>query len=504
MQQKIGTTRESAESASGRPSSLIPGYSILARLGRGGMGSVFKAIDLSKNRLVAIKFLPVSLAKDRAYIRRFLREAKNASQLSHPNITRVNEVGNYKGVFYFSMEYVDGRTLLSLIESETPPEIGAVIDIITQAAQGLEHAHSHNIIHRDIKPENIMIGSDGTVKICDMGLAKRMGSSEHDITLTGFVIGTPSYMSPEQITSPKSIDHRSDIYSLGATFYHAVTGGRPFLGATSAQTMLNVVRENLNFPKNTAVPAQIVKVIKKMMAKDPQKRYQSARELITELCAIKENRYGGRRFLWFGARTRTEPSAPSPPLGAAAALEKHARLPYLLSLGAVAVVFAVFIVKAMPSLPTAFTRPAAQVQVPPEDASAQEHINAGLAFASLFLWNEALNEFTFAAEANSLDPAAHNNRGTALFALGRFEEALVSFNEAVGLAPQDCEIHRNRGAVLLAMKKFDEALDEFERAASILPDNASAWFAKAQCLKEIGRNEESDEALTHAQKLTRR
>jgi serine/threonine protein kinase len=466
------------------------------------MGSVFKAIDLSMNRLVAIKFLPLNLAKDRLYIRRFLREAKSAAQLAHPNITRVYEVASYKGIFYFSMEYVDGSTLLALIDSEQAVDIQTAIDIIIQAARGLEHAHSNNIIHRDIKPENIMITKDGTVKICDMGLAKRIGAAEHDITLTGFVIGTPSYMSPEQITNPKSLDNRTDIYSLGATFYHAVTRERPFLGATSAQTMLNVVRENLNFPKTAKIPAQIVKVIKKMMAKDPAKRFQNAQELISELTILKKTLHGTHTSRWFRPRPKTDPNSPSPPLNAAGTLEKRSRLRLLLLI-ALAILLAAFLPKAIWSVGIAIQKhPVAQIKIPPPTASVQEHMNAGLAFASLRLWQEALEEFTLITQANPLIPAGWNQRGWALHALGKFDESLESFNEALRLSPQDPEIHRNRGAVLLSMKKLEEALDEFEIAVSLSPENASNWFAKSQCLKEMGRQEESNEALAQAQKLS--
>lgn len=484
--------------------SLIPGYSILAKLGRGGMGSVFKAIDLSMNRLVAIKILPVSLAKDKLYIRRFLREAKSASQLAHPNITRVYEVASYRGIFYFSMEYIDGTTLLALIESERHVDTQTALDIIIQAARGLEHAHSHNIIHRDIKPENIMVTNDGTVKICDMGLAKHMDSAEQDITLTGFVIGTPSYMSPEQITSPRSLDHRSDIYSLGATLYHVVTGERPFLGATSAQTMLNVVRENLNFPKIAGIPTQMVKVIKKMMAKDPARRYQNAHELISELTLVKESLRGSQRTRWFRVRARADPETPSPSLDAAQTLEKRTRLRQLLCLTALGAVLAAFLPNAVSAVSIAAQRhPAAQIEIPPPTASVQEHMNAGLALGKLLgRWQEALEEFTLVTQANPFIPAGWNNRGRALFELGRFEEALDSFNEAVRLSPQDSEIHTNRGAVLLAMKKLNEALDEFEIATTLAPDSVSNWFAKAQCLKEMSRFSEAATALTHAQKLS--
>ncbi|MCX7704600.1 MAG: serine/threonine protein kinase, partial [Planctomycetota bacterium] len=178
-----------------RPSGgIIEGYSILARLGKGGMGAVFKAVHMETGKLVALKILPVNLAKNKNYIRRFLREAKSAAQFDHPNLTRVYEVGNYRGIFYFSMEYVDGETLIDYLKRKGRLSPSESLEIVKQVALGLKHAHERGIIHRDIKPENIMVARDGCVKLTDMGLAKKVGAVEQDITVTGQVVGTPCYM----------------------------------------------------------------------------------------------------------------------------------------------------------------------------------------------------------------------------------------------------------------------------------------------------------------------
>ncbi|MFH1421214.1 MAG: serine/threonine-protein kinase [Planctomycetota bacterium] len=497
MRQKVRTIQQLTNET---PGSLIPGYSILAKLGKGGMGSVFKAIQLSKNRLVAVKFLPVNLAKDKVYIKRFLREARSASQLNHTNITRVYEVGNYKGIFYFSMEYIDGVTLLGLMEDRNTLDVATSIDIIIQVARGLEHAHSHSIIHRDVKPENIMIANDGAVKICDMGLAKRMGCAEHDITVTGQVIGTPAYMSPEQIASPKTLDHRSDIYSLGATFYHVVTGKRPFLGDTSAQTMLNVIREPLMFPKGVKIPVQIAKVIKKMMAKEPSKRYQSAGELINELSILKETLRIPDKQSKNSDRNQAASQALMFPLSAAESLEGRAKLPLLLGSAAVIIFLVILVLKTM-LIPEPAPLQLTTVEIPLESAPAEEHIRAGIMLSASSRWVDALSQFTLSTQVNPLSPTAWNNRGAALFTLGRLSEALESFNEAVRLSPGDAEIHKNRGATLMQMERYDEALVEFEAATILLPENASFWFAKSLCLNKLGRIKESEKALQYAKAL---
>ena len=503
-QQKVepAETKASLESGAGN---IIPGYSILARVGRGGMGAVFKAVQLSMNRLVALKILPVSLAKDRIYIRRFLREARSAAQMNHTNLTRVYDVGSYRGVFYFSMEFVEGSTLLDLIRSEACLDVETAADIVLQTARGLKHAHSHSIVHRDIKPENIMVATDGTIKLTDMGLAKRTDLADHDITLTGQVIGTPCYMSPEQITNPKAVDHRSDIYSLGATFFHMLTGERPFHGETSAQTMLKAVAEDPHWPRGR-VPAPVLRVLKKMMAKDPAQRYLDADELTADLVYLKEKVFPSMRI------PRMEPfssaAAPTPDTrqgGYAPIVEAPSRkFALILGLCALFAVLAAILlnpsVAARPAQPA--SRGAPQHPERPEPGlSFDDYFGRGMELAGQDRWEDALLYFDSATTVNPDSYDAWNNRGTCLWHMGSHEAAIKSFDRALDLDYQRVDAHLNRGVALLELDRPAEALAEFESAANISPGSHAAWMGKAVALRSLGRMEDAGAAQARADEL---
>jgi serine/threonine-protein kinase len=492
-QQKVKTKGDQTSLVTGA-GSVIPGYSILARVGRGGMGAVFKAIQLSMNRLVALKILPISLAKDRTYIRRFLREAKSAAQMNHPNLTRVYDVGSYRGVFYFSMEFVQGDTLLGLIKSEGKLGLQVAIDIALQAARGLRHAHSHSIVHRDIKPENIMIATDGSVKVTDMGLAKRTDTADHDITVTGQVIGTPCYMSPEQITDPKSVNGRSDIYSLGATFYHMVTGRRPFQGENTAQTMFMVVGEDPQWSRGE-VPVPVLRVIKRMMAKDPARRYQTMDELISELIYLKERVFSphrSRRLAFISALASPAPRG-APGDEAAAIIEAPSRkLTLILALATFAAVLLAVLLR--PEVK------ASEVN-PPPNLSFRQYFNTGMTLADTHQWHSAFAYFEAATDANRFNYDAWNNHGTCLYHLGRYEEAAKSFKEALILNPELVHGCYNLGRALLELKKPGEALEKFEDAIALEPQSWGAWWGKSVALRRLGRAAEARKAMAKAKEL---
>jgi serine/threonine protein kinase len=502
--QELGTSRKEVSTDSGA-GSVIPGYSILARIGRGGMGAVFKAIQLSMHRLVALKILPISLAKDKTYIRRFLREAKSAAQMNHPNLTRVYDVGSYRGVFYFSMEFVEGAPLLDLIKSESRVDVETATDIVLQAARGLRHAHSHSIVHRDIKPENIMISVDGTVKITDMGLAKRIDSADHDITVTGQVIGTPCYMSPEQITDPKSVDPRSDIYSLGSTFYHMVTGRRPFQGDTSAQTLLMVVGEDPEWPRGE-IPVSVLRVIKKMMAKDPARRHQSADDLIAELLYLKERIFSPHRSRRLAFITSLSSPSPGAASGEAAAIVQapSRKLTMALAVASLIVVLgAVLFQRGSEAESASFDARMAAIPAVPANLSFEEYFERGKKLGEEGRWVEALAWFDRAVAADSNSHEAWNNHGTCLWHLRRFEGAVDSYNRALDLNYEAVDTHINRGAALLELDRLLEALDEFESATNLAPDSKVAWKGKAIALRRLDRLAEAVEAESKANRLNK-
>lgn len=271
-----------------RPAQQIPGYQILAKLGSGAMATVFKAKQLSLDRLVAIKVLPKRFSENPEYVERFYREGKAAAKLNHPNIVQAIDVGEANGYHYFVMEYVEGHTLYDELISGKVFSESEALDIVIQITRALVHAHERGLIHRDVKPKNIMITKDGVAKLADMGLARLAADEQTAQAEAGKAYGTPYYISPEQIRGEVDIDFRADIYSLGATLYHMVTGRVPFDGPTPVAVMNKHLKEPLTPPDhiNPSLSVGIGEVVEAMMAKRREDRYASTSDLLTDLEAI--------------------------------------------------------------------------------------------------------------------------------------------------------------------------------------------------------------------------
>jgi serine/threonine protein kinase len=270
----------------------IPGYKILGKLGAGAMAVVYKARQLSLNRMVAIKILPKKFSENPEYVERFYKEGQAAGRLNHPNIVQAIDVGEAGGYHYFVMEYVEGKDISDDLNTGKVFSESEALEIIIQVAHALEHAHAQNLIHRDVKPKNIMINSKGVVKLADMGLARATSDIEAAQSEEGKAYGTPYYISPEQIRGKIDIDGRADIYGLGATFYHMVTGRVPFMADNSADVMRKHLKEKLIPPDhiNTALSAGVSEVIEIMMAKDREDRYKDVKELLVDLEALREGK----------------------------------------------------------------------------------------------------------------------------------------------------------------------------------------------------------------------
>lgn len=267
------------------PSDLIEGYEIGERLGEGSMGAVFRGRQVSLDRPVAIKVLTPRLAKSEAYLRRFQREARSVARLNHPNVVSGIDVGEADGFHYFVMEYVEGPTLQDLLDRGTRTDIVKVTKIVLGVAHALDHAHKHGLVHRDVKPGNIIVSKKtGRAKLCDLGLAKEVDESGSD-TWEGKPVGTPYYISPEQAQGERDIDIRSDIYSLGATYFHAVSGQPPFEGPNPPVIMAKHLTEPAPSVQRVRpkAPLGCAKVIEKMLQKKRGDRYQNPKELIEDL-----------------------------------------------------------------------------------------------------------------------------------------------------------------------------------------------------------------------------
>ncbi|MHC4063627.1 MAG: serine/threonine protein kinase [Planctomycetota bacterium] len=271
-----------------RPAQQIPGFQILAKLGQGAMATVFKAKQLSLDRCVAIKVLPKRFSENQEFVDRFYREGRAAARLNHANIVQAIDVGEAGGYHFFVMEYIDGKTVYDELSAGRPYNESEALKIIQRVAYALEHAHARGFIHRDVKPKNVMITKESDVKLADMGLARDIRDYETANAEAGRAYGTPYYISPEQIRGEINIDFRADVYSLGATFYHMVTGRVPFEGSTPSAVMHKHLKEQLIPPDhlNTNLSAGIGEIIEVMMAKKRDDRYPSTKELIADLEAV--------------------------------------------------------------------------------------------------------------------------------------------------------------------------------------------------------------------------
>jgi dipeptidyl aminopeptidase/acylaminoacyl peptidase len=273
-------------------------YEILSPLGAGGMGEVYRAKDTRLGREIAVKVLPEDLASDRERLARFEQEARAASALNHPNILTVYDIGSEEGRSYIAMELVEGKSLREILDSGPLP-LRKGLDLAAQIADGLAKAHSAGIVHRDLKPENVMLSKDGFAKILDFGLAKLAPTTREDLsslptsapeTTPGVVLGTVGYMSPEQAAG-RPVDYRSDQFSFGAIGYEMATGKKPFSRNTSAETLTAIIREEPEAigELNPKVPAPVRWIVDRCLAKDPEDRYASTKDLARDLKSVKEH-----------------------------------------------------------------------------------------------------------------------------------------------------------------------------------------------------------------------
>ena len=262
----------------------IGGYRILKKIGSGSMGTVYKAKQLSLDRVVAIKILNPELSRKEDYARRFLKEARTVARLNHPNVISGIDVGEEDGVRYFVMEFASGMTVGKLVGRGGGMDESRVASIAVQIARALDHAHAAGLVHRDVKPDNILLTKDGIAKLCDLGLAK-------DRPEEGRSMGTPNYISPEQAKGAAEVDIRSDLYSFGCSLYHMLAGSPPFTGSAKIVMVKHLSEEATPLRKlEPDVSEDMARIIAKLMAKEPADRYQSPKDLIGDLEAYVESR----------------------------------------------------------------------------------------------------------------------------------------------------------------------------------------------------------------------
>lgn len=291
------TAEEHAEPSDGlQPDTMLGGFRILEEIGRGGMGTVYRAEQVSLGREVALKVLEKALTRDPVFVARFVAEARAAARLHHPNVVQVFDVDHDGDTYYYSMELMHNGSLERLLKSRGKLSVEEATQVVLDAARGLAYAESLRIVHRDIKPDNLMLDQHGHVKIADLGLAL---TDEDDQTK---LVGTPHFMSPEQVLRRK-LDHRSDLYSLGCTYYRLLTGRTPFRGNTVKEILRAHVKETPEPPSRVCpeLPAEVDAIVEKLLRKDPDERYASAQELIEDLERVVAP--PARKGLWVGGIT---------------------------------------------------------------------------------------------------------------------------------------------------------------------------------------------------------
>jgi len=363
-------------------------FEIVELLGRGGMGAVYKARQASLGRFVAIKVLPQAYSRDSSFVERFGREARSAAAVRHPNIIEVFSIGQDRGFQYIAMEFIEGDTLGDILKREDKLSPERALEVMKRTASALAEAHECGILHRDIKPSNILIDAKGRVKVADFGLAKRSGV-DVSVTVTGQALGTPLYMPPEAARGG-SLDARSDLYSLGATFYQALAGRPPFRGASAAELAVKHVEAQVPPLSQLApdAPAALCRVIHRLLRKRPAERYPSAEDLLQALIRVearvaqppppslsRRERAGVRGTVSPADATRTGPvggaSLPRVPLAERREAKKQQRRRATLIAGGCAlaaivlVVVLVLVLGGKGAAPEPTPKPTAR-QVPPE------------------------------------------------------------------------------------------------------------------------------------------
>lgn len=272
-----------------RPGDMIDTFRLEEAIGVGGMGAVYRALDTRLDRHVALKLLPPDQAGDDEVVKRFYQEGRSAAQLDHENIARVFSIGQDGHFHYIAFEYIEGVTIRQRVEGAGPLPVGEAVDVALQIAGALVHASRRGVVHRDIKPSNIILTPQGRAKLVDMGLARRFErGGDHGLTQSGMTLGTFDYISPEQARDPRDVDVRSDLYSLGCTMFHMLTGRPPFPGGTVLQKLIQHREEAPADVRtlNSAVPVELAAIIAKLMAKERDRRYQGPEHLVRDLLGL--------------------------------------------------------------------------------------------------------------------------------------------------------------------------------------------------------------------------
>ncbi|MBI2826533.1 MAG: serine/threonine protein kinase [Planctomycetia bacterium] len=463
-------------------------FHLLRRLAHGAMAEVYLAEQGSLRRQVALKVLKSELAKDESYVKRFHNEAHAAASLVHANIVQIHSVGCADGVHYIAQEYVQGQNLAEWMARRGPPDLTLAVKIMRQVAAALSKAAERGIIHRDIKPENIMLARTGEVKVADFGLARQSGDgAAPNLTQVGVTMGTPLYMSPEQVEG-RAIDPRSDLYSFGVTCYQMLAGRPPFRGETAlaiAVQHLNSQPERLELSRPDLPPA-MCRIVHKLLAKDPQGRYESARELLRDL-----------RGLQVPGETEPEAedvegaalAADTAEVGAGLATSRLAvvmksqaqpvirRRQYVLWAAGLLSAFAAGGLAAWATREPFLLAESEEVRIPKEKTAGEQFMFAQIASTHREAWLKSVGQYF--PEADHYVARSKEELARYYMRLPRDDEALELFHELANMTEPEFKAYGLAGEsiVLTRQKKWDEALQSLAKLAPLRSDLNDARMA---------------------------
>jgi serine/threonine protein kinase len=433
-------------------------YELLEEIARGGMGVVFKARQVKLSRIVALKMILAGDLAGEEEIQRFKIEAEAAANLDHPGIVPIYEIGDHEGQHYFSMGFVDGISLAERVKEGPVPSQEAAW-IVSQVAKAIAHAHSKGVIHRDLKPANILLDAKGEPRVTDFGLAKQI-QSHRDLTRTGAVMGTPSYMPPEQAAGKSFIGATADVYSLGAVLYAILTGRPPFQSANIVDTIMQVLECDPVPPRqlDSQIECDLETICLKCLAKSPNRRYASAAELVDDL----------ERFL------NDQPIQARPP-GIWERTSQWAR-------NHVATVTTMMLFLAS----SLFIIPLVQVVSSVHQSSLQRQRNVDEftepRFAALSSIQSAsiIREMTRIIREQPTNAPARFDRACAFIARGEYEFAIDDVSVAIALEPRRADFHYLRGVAQFRLKQFNKAIEDFTTTIDLRPEFHEAHLRRAQ------------------------
>ncbi len=428
-------------------------YQIIEELGKGGMGNVYKVLDKELGEKVALKLLKPEIAADHRIIERFRNEIKFARKITHKNVCRMFDLSKAERAPYITMEYVSGEDLKSTLRRVGPLSEGKAIYIARQVCEGLIEAHKLGVVHRDLKPQNIMIDKQGHPRIMDFGIARSMKGE--GITTSGMMIGTPEYMSPEQVEG-KEADQRADIYAMGVILYEMVTGTTPFKGDTALSVAIKHTREKPRNPReiNDRISIELSRLILKCLEKDRFKRYQSVQELLDVLNRIAEG---------FPTTDKVLPDRPST---SRAFQGKPGLKKALIAVFAVlALIIAAVLAWRFTSLPEIFRASAS----PPEAPSIEDHLNAANQLWKEKDYSKAYDQFKKVLDLDSRNLDAQFGLANSLRAQGKPDESIPEYEKAIAIDEKDHRAYGQLGLIYEQKQEWSKALDYYKKYLSTAP-----------------------------------